>query len=325
MNVEIEEYFQDKMNTAEKVRLFRKLTFDKEMQTEFNRYKNTDALLAFSDVENNSSELKLKYKHFVSRMRRKKWKGYSLYFSTCAAVVLLLILSVHFYHVYFYQDQPPPVVAETSLFVPAGQRISLTLSDGTTVWLNAQSRLTYPSVFVGDQRRVAIDGEAFFEVAKNVDKPFIVSANGVDIKVLGTSFNVYSYAKENMNRISLIEGELIIYDQASSDKKVTLHPLDEATIKNHTMKVGKIRNQDYFLWKEGIYSFENEPLENVFKMLELYFDINFEVKDPVILKWKYTLKFRQRDGIDEIMRLLCKVYPLKVRKIEELNTVIVSR
>ena len=325
MNVEIDDYFQDKMNTAEKVRLFRKLKFDKEMQTEFIRYKNTDALLAFSDVESNSSELKLKYKHFASSMRRKKLKGYSLYFSTCAAVALLLILSVHFYQVYFYRDQPPPVVAETSLFVPAGQRISLTLSDGTTVWLNAQSRLTYPAVFAGDQRRVTIDGEAFFEVAKDVDKPFIVSANGVDIKVLGTSFNVYSYAKENMNRISLIEGELIIYDQTSSDKKVTLYPLDEATIQNHTMKVGKIQNQDYFLWKEGIYSFENEPLENVFKMLELYFDINFEVKDPVILKWKYTLKFRQRDGIDEIMRLLCKVYPLKVRKIEELNTVIVSR
>jgi ferric-dicitrate binding protein FerR (iron transport regulator) len=234
------------------------------------------------------------------------------------------ILSVHFYRDYSRPDQSQ-FVSETSLFVPAGQRVSITLSDGTLIWLNARSRLTYPTAFVGDRRQVSIEGEAYFEVAEDSTKPFVVTANGVDMKVLGTTFNVYSYAEENVSRISLLEGSLQVNTKTSPDKKIMLHPQEEVTVQNQMMTTGKIRNNDYFLWKDGIYSFEEEPLGNILKKLELYFDIKIEVKDASVREWKYTVKFRQRDGIDVILGVLCKVYPLKYKKDEEMNTVTISR
>jgi ferric-dicitrate binding protein FerR (iron transport regulator) len=91
------------------------------------------------------------------------------------------------------------------------------------------------------------------------------------------------------------------------------------------MKIGRISDDDYFLWKEGIYGFDNEQLGHICKKLEIFFDIKIEVDDPEILDWRYTVKFRQRDGIDEILRLLRKVYPIKIEKNEEENTVKIKR
>ncbi|MDR3141443.1 MAG: FecR domain-containing protein [Tannerellaceae bacterium] len=322
MNREVEDYFLGKMNRDERIAFLCELTSDKEKQETFDRYRQTEALLAFSDDVDNPSDTVRSYKQFIRRMKQRALYRYVYRTAGYAAAVVLLAMSVHFYHVYSYQHTID--TSETSLFVPAGQRVSLTLSDGTTVWLNARTRLTYPTAFVGNQRRVSIEGEAFFEVAKDKDKPFIVSANGSEIKVLGTTFNVYSYSDEPVSRISLLEGSVQVRCKTSPDIEVTLRPQEEAIFQNQTMTIGKIPNNDYFLWREGIYSFENETLSNILKKLELYYDIKIEVKDPAILKWKYTVKFRQRDGIDEILRALCKVYPLKIRKNEEKNIVKIS-
>jgi ferric-dicitrate binding protein FerR (iron transport regulator) len=324
MNREVEDYFLGKMNRDERIAFLSELTSDKEKQETFGQYQNAEALLAFSDDVDNSFDAVRNYKQFTRCMKQRTFYRYIYRTVGYAAAVVLLAISVHFYHVYYYQHAVD--ISETSLFVPAGQRVSLTLSDGTTVWLNARTRLTYPTAFVGDQRRVSIEGEAFFEVAKDKNKPFIVSANGSEIKVLGTTFNVYSYPDESISRISLLEGSVQVHSKISPDIEVTLRPQEEAIFQSQTqtMMIGKIPNNDYFLWREGIYSFENESLSNILKKLELYYDIKIEVKDPAILKWKYTVKFRQRDGIDEILRALGKVYPLKIRKNEEKNIVKIS-
>ncbi|MDR0750021.1 MAG: FecR domain-containing protein [Tannerellaceae bacterium] len=324
MNRDVEHYFLGKMDRDERIAFLRELTSDKEKQETFDRYRNTEALLAFSDDVDNPLDTVRSYKRFMRRMKQRAFYRYVYRTAGYAAALVLLAMSVHFYHVYSYQHTID--ISETSLFVPAGQRVSLTLSDGTTVWLNARTRLTYPTAFIGNQRRVSIEGEAFFEVAEDKDKPFIVSANGSEIKVLGTTFNVYSYPDEPVSRISLLEGSVQIHSKTSPDTEVTLRPQDEAIVQNQTqtMTIGKIPDNDYFLWREGIYSFENETLNNILKKLELYYDIKIEVKEPAILKWKYTVKFRQRDGIDEILRALCKVYPLKIRKNEEKNIVKIS-
>ncbi|MDR1402839.1 MAG: DUF4974 domain-containing protein [Tannerellaceae bacterium] len=322
MNREVEDYFLGKMNRDERMAFLCELTSDKEKREAFGRYQNAEALLAFSGDVDNPFDAVRSYKQFMRRMKLRTFYRYACRTVGYAAAIALLTISVHFYHVYYYRHSVN--ISETSLFVPAGQRVSLTLSDGTAVWLNARTRLTYPTAFVGAQRRVSVEGEAFFEVAKDKSKPFIVSANGTEVKVAGTSFNVYSYPDEPVSRISLLEGSISVHSKTSPDIEVTLRPQEEVIVQNQTMIIGKIPNNDYFLWKEGIYSFENETLGNILKKLELYYDIKIEVKNPAILKWKYTMKFRQRDGIDEILRALCKVYPLKIRKIEEKSTVIIS-
>lgn len=324
MNEQSEKYFLEEMSLSEKLAFFKKLESDKELQEEFSRYKNIDALFALTDNVVDKSDTIRNYKIFIRRMKQKVIRRFTLRALGAAAAIGLLIFSIHLYHVYNYQSLAL-VASETSLFIPAGQRVSITLEDGTVVWLNAQSRLTYPTAFVGSERRVSVEGEAYFEVAKNAEKPFIVTSQGIEMKVLGTSFNVYSYPGENVSRISLLEGSLQIYKQEAPENAVILRPREEVIIEDNKMSVSMIPSNNYFLWKDGIYSFEDETLANVFKKLELYYDIKIEVKDPAILNWKYTVKFRQRDGIDEILRLMREIHTFHIEKDNENNRIIVNR
>lgn len=324
MKEQIERYFTGELNLNERMELLKKVESDAAVKDEFAQYQNTQALLSFSDAIVDPKESRSGYRLFLSRIQNQK--SYRILRKTigyAAAVVALLTLS-HLYHVYTY-PAPPQAVAETSLFVPAGQRVSLTLEDGTVVWLNSQTRLTYPTAFGRDERRVSLEGEAYFEVSHNDDKPFIVSAGEIDMKVLGTSFNVYNYAQEDFSRVSLVEGSLQVYDPLSGSAGIILRPDEEVTIRNGQMDVATIPNADYFLWKNGIYSFDSEEFGVILKKLELYYDIEIIVKEPFMLKWQYTVKFRQRDGIDEIMRLMQRIHPFRMQKDEENNRIVIDK
>ena len=324
MNERFEKYILGKMDIDERINFLRELERNKDMRDEFSRYQNTDALFAFSDDVVDRDDSVRSYNAFIRRIQQNVVRRYVLRAASYAAAIALLVLSVHFYHVYYYQ-QSLTASDNTSLFVPAGQRVSLTLTDGTVVWLNAQSRLTYPATFTGNERHVAIEGEAYFEVAKDAKKPFIVTAGELEVKVLGTVFNIHNYPKENISRVSLLEGSVQVYKKDSPDKNVTLRPQEEVVFENNNLITSRIPNIDYFLWKDGIYSFDDESLGHILKKMELFYDIKIDVLDSDMLEWKYTVKFRQRDGIDEILRLLNKIHPFKINKDEEQNLVKISK
>ena len=157
-----------------------------------------------------------------------------------------------------------------------------------------------------------MEGEAFFDVAKNPERPFIVSSQGVEMKVLGTKFNVHSYPGKETIQTSLLEGGLKVYFPHAESKGVILKPDEQVTIKGNQMKIGSLPHADYFLWRDGIYSFINEPLIDI-------------VKDQSIYNWEYTGKFRQRDGIDQILHMIQKIHKFKISKDEEKNIFTLSR
>jgi ferric-dicitrate binding protein FerR (iron transport regulator) len=324
MNEQINQYFRGELSLDEASGFFQKIASDKELQAEFARYQNTQALLSFSDKVIDEKDTTRGYQSFMHTVKKRKARRIVLKTIGYAATVALLVLSVHFLHLYFY---PGGTLAakEMSFFVPPGQRVSLTLQDGSVVWLNAQTRLTYPTVFADDERRVTIEGEAYFEVAEDRNRPFIVSSKEIDIKVLGTTFNVYSYPEEAYSLVSLIEGSLQVGFAKPESEKVILKPNEQVTIHGNRMDVTTIRYADYFLWKDGIYSFNNEPLSNMLKRLELYYDIDIDVKEPSMLQWKYTGKFRQRDGIDEILRLMQRIRAFSIVRDEENNRITLSK
>jgi ferric-dicitrate binding protein FerR (iron transport regulator) len=324
MKQQIERYFANELDVEEQLELLKKVESDAELSAEFARYQNTQALLSFSDTVVDAADSKRGYQLF--RLRIKKQKTFRLLRQVAgyAAAAAFLVFFVHFYHVFHYHPDHEETTM-TSLFVPAGQRIHFTLQDGTTVWLNTQSRLTYPSVFEGDERRVSVEGEAYFEVAHDMERPFIVTSGGMEMKVLGTTFNVHNYEQEDFSRISLIEGSLQVYDPENIAESVILRPQEEVTIRNNEMIVAPIKDANYFLWRKGIYSFDNEELSHILKKLELYYDIEIIVKDADMLKWKYTVKFRQRDGIDEILRLMQKIHPFKIRKDAENHQIVINK
>lgn len=324
MDEQIRKYFQGELDATERLEMLRQVEANDELKEQFIECKNMQALLSLSDQATNTKANQEGYSRFQHTVNTQKARRLFLHAAKYAAAAILLILSTYWLTLLYYPAMSP-AIADNTLYVPAGQRVKLTLQDGTDVWLNSQTTLTYPAVFSGKERRVSVEGEAFFDVAKNREKPFIVSSQGVEMKVLGTKFNVYSYPEEKDIQTSLIEGSLHVYFSNPDKKGIILKPNEQVTIKNGVIKVGSIPHHDYFLWRDGIYSFENEVLINIIKKLQLYYDVKIVVNDPSIFKWEYTGKFRQRDGIDEILRMIQKIHKFNIEKDEDNNIITLSK
>ncbi|MDR0844140.1 MAG: FecR domain-containing protein, partial [Tannerella sp.] len=272
MGEQLEKYFQGELSASERLAYLKRVESDSELKRQFIEYKNTRAITALSDQTYNDKEGQDGYIRFMKRLRTRKIYRIALKTTGYAAVIALLIISTHWFAFRELSTQPANSTMNT-LYVPAGQRINLTLPDGTGVWLNAQTTLSYQVPFQGDERRVTIDGEAYFEVAKDAKKPFIVSSQGVEMKVLGTTFNVCSYSHEKKIQTSLIEGSLKVYYPKAESKGVVLKANEQVVIQSGRMALEKITHPDYFLWKDGIYCFQKEVLSDVLKKLELYYDV----------------------------------------------------
>jgi len=169
-------------------------------------------------------------------------------------------------------------LAYNTLSTAKGEQYSVTLSDGTKVWLNAASILRFPIQFTGDDRRVEVTGEAYFEVARNASKPFFISSGDMHVQVLGTSFNINAYANEPIVKTTLLEGAVRI------NHRVDLSPHQQSRIeKDGGIKVLKdIDVDEVVAWKNGAFSFNNADITTVMRQLERWYDIEvvYEGKRP---------------------------------------------
>lgn len=188
-----------------------------------------------------------------------------------------------------------------TIHVPAGQRAELTLSDGTKVWLNAKTTFIFPTNFTANSREVKLDGEAYFNVTKKGGKPFVVKAGAYDIKVLGTEFNVSAYSESNTFETALLKGSV---DVSASNYTISLEPNTRTYLKNGVLKKGQIEYTNYFRWKEGLICFNDETVESLVNKLQLYFDVKIEVNNKSLLNNRYSGKFRTKDGVEHILRVL---------------------
>lgn len=315
-------YFQGELSADERVKLLKLIENDNILKQEFIRIQNLHAITHLSTHSINRDEGQRNFHSFSLQIKRKAQRKIMSSILKYAAIAVILVASTVWATLYFSGNTQD--ITSNTLYVPAGQRAQLTLQDGTSVWLNAQSTLTYPSRFSGKSRQVTVSGEAYFDVAENRKKPFIVSTQHIEMKVLGTQFNVYSYPEAGFIQTDLVEGSLLVYDQ-QSQTSVTLKPNEQVTVKDGKMEVGKIENSDYFLWKDGVYTFENERLLDIIDKLQLYFDVKIIVKDPEVFNVRYTGKFRQRDGIDEILRIIRKIQKFNIEKDIETNTITLTK
>ena len=324
MDERLAKYFSGELGQSDISDLFNELRTNELLREEFVRMQNAHALTHLSKLSKNESEGRRSFQVFLQQIKTKKRQKIVQLTMQYAAAALILIASTFFATQYFLTDTGNNKEINT-LVVPAGQRAHLTLQDGTSVWLNAQSTLTYPARFSGKTRRVTVSGEAYFDVTANPKKPFIVSTQNTEMKVLGTQFNIYSYPGTGCIKTDLVEGSLMVYNKQSPKVGVTLKPNEQIVVKDGNMLVGEMQNSDYFLWKDGIYSFENERLLDIIEKLQLYYDVKIIVKDPEIFNVRYTGKFRQRDGIDEILRIIQKIQKFNVQKDIENNIITITK
>ena len=312
----IRKYLEGSLSKEEKIALLRKSENDVLLKTELAHYKNLNAVIALKQRESDFSGMPESYLQFIDD-RKPKIISLGKILSYVAIAVCLIGFTWYFSR-FYYQTKNCAIEKFNTLYVPAGQRINFTFEDGTKVWLNSLTKLRYPVEFNNKERQVSIEGEAYFEVAKDTEKPFIVSSKDFNVNVLGTAFNIYSYPDEKLSRISLLEGSLMI-GKMNNNGMITLKPHEEVTIENDKMTVASIADANYFLWIKGIYSFNNERFETIVKKLGLYYDISIHIENAAMREWRYTVKFRQHDGIDEILQLMQRIRKFSIQKDEENN------
>ncbi|MDY9919050.1 MAG: FecR domain-containing protein [Proteiniphilum sp.] len=323
MDKKLYQYFSGELTADERLELIHRIENDGQLKAEFIRLQNLTAVSQLSSRPTDRNEGKSHFKAFTNQIERNIRRKFFISFAKYAAIALILITAT----VWTTLHLSDIVIDSTmnTLYVPAGQRAQITLQDGTEVWLNAQSTLVYPSHFSKKSRTVEITGEAFFDVAQEKKRPFIVSTQHINMEVLGTQFNVYSYPDAGYIQTALVEGSLRICEKQNGKNAILLAPNEQMTLKESKMSITPISNPDHLLWRKGIYSFDNERLIDIIKKLELYYDVTIKVEDPEIFNVRYTGKFRQRDGIDEILHLIQKIQPFKIERDRDNNIITLTK
>ncbi len=197
------------------------------------------------------------------------------------------------------------------LSTPRGQDFSVVLSDGTVVWLNAESRLEYPSRFTGEERIVRLQGEAYFKVAKDSRHPFIVQTSQMHTRVLGTEFNIRSYSSDD-SHVTLVEGSVEIRSQANQTylrmkPGEDAHLLDDGTFSLHETDV-----DTYVYWKEGFFYFDDAPLTTILQELGRWYNVNIVFNNPSAKNWRIHYVCDRKDSIERAVLLLSRINKLNV-------------
>ena len=195
--------------------------------------------------------------------------------------------------------------ALNQVIIPYGKRSQVTLPDGSHIWLNSGSQLSYPSVFAGNSREVYLSGEAFFDITPDPDKPFFVITRDIKIRVLGTRFNIFAYNEEQSTQTVLLEGKVTIGKNAFLAKTEVMEP-GERVIYNHESEnfaKDKVDVNYYTSWLYGYLIFENEPTPEVFKKLERYYNQTIVLEnglDNISFSGKLDLKEDIKDVLESI-------------------------
>lgn len=213
------------------------------------------------------------------------------------------------------------IVTYQTLYVPTGQRAELILPDSTRVWLNAHSKLIYPVSFGKGNRQVELNGEAYFDVVHNEKQPFIVKTRQMDIQVLGTEFNVTSYSSDF--EVSLLRG-CIELSSPSLSSTYKVKEKEHVKLKDNKLIVNNITDYDYFRWKEGLICFNNESVATIIKKLKLYYDIDIETHNKKFLNSRYSGKFRTKDGIEQVLKVLQIEHKFSYTKNNDLNLITIK-
>ena len=244
--------------------------------------------------------------------------GYEL--AKIAAILILFWGGTKLYETTSVKEN---VIAYQTLYVPAGQRAELILPDSTHVWLNARSKLVYPISFGKDIRQVELNGEAYFDVIHNEKQPFVVKTPQMDIQVLGTEFNVTAYSSSSYFEVALLRGCIELSSPRLSSN-YRMKEKEHIRLQNNKLISKDISDYDYFRWKEGLICFNNESVATIIEKLKLYYDIDIEVYNQKFINSRYTGKFRTKDGIEQVLRVLQIEHKFTYTKNNDLNLITIK-
>ena len=202
------------------------------------------------------------------------------------------------------------------LFTPKGGEYQLVLPDGTEVWLNSDSKLEYPSLFASDLRIVKLSGEAYFKVAKNKQKPFVVQTENHNVRVLGTEFNISAYKEDQNQYTTLVEGSVAIdYQLIDGQTKRELIKPNQQLVFHKTTGNVDIKEVDTYLytsWKDGRFVFRNENMESFMSKIARWYNVDIQFENEEVKKHRFSGDLPKYEDMSDILRILELEMSLKI-------------
>jgi len=244
------------------------------------------------------------------------WRLSTIMTATVACVALLFSLSSALFNTSTRKSGIHTII------VPPGQRTQLILEDGTIAWLNARTVITYPATFESNSRNITLDGEGYFEVKPDKDRPFIIETEKYNVNVIGTTINVYAYRNSsNPFELSLLTGKVNIDDKKGNIQNIQLKSNEYAIEEEGKLRKDKIMSLDRFRWKDGLICLDDEPFEVLMKKFSGYYDIQIIVQNKNLYTYRCTGKFRMSDGIDYALRVLKKDVKFNYTRNDDTNSI----
>lgn len=191
-------------------------------------------------------------------------------------------------------------VTYNTISTPRGGQYQVILPDGSKVWLNAASSLKYPTSFAGNERNVQLTGEAYFEVAKDASKPFKVNVNELNVKVLGTHFNVMAYADEDAIKTTLLEGSVQLTSGGSSSM---LKPDQQGIVRGNKINIVDVEASSFVAWKNGYFEFSRSNIQDIMKQLSRWYDMQV-VYEGKISDDEFVGKIERSAKLSRVLRIL---------------------
>ncbi|KVV13701.1 FecR family protein [Flavobacterium sp. TAB 87] len=271
-----------------------------ENQAFYNQVK-AKHVIATLDVSSEKIDPAVPFNVFKKHTKSKN-KTIRLFLQRAAVLLLPLALVTYFY---FSSKNDVHATKRYSYTTKAKEQRKVTLADGTFVWLNAESKIVFSDTYNESERRIKLYGEAFFDVTKNKQKPFIVETeSGIDIKVLGTSFNIKSYADEKRLETTLVTGKIELKNKEAVLS--TLLPKQQAVFfkSEKALSINTVNTSNFTSWKSGTLLFNETPLKEVVLSLERWFGVKVNIASKEFYNYSFSGKIEKTNSIEEIMRIL---------------------
>lgn len=309
------QYFQDELKVSEKSELFKQLDADESAMQDFVRLNNAWGIFELLLHEDDSRMAQEGKKRLFERMRKNKIRRYLIHLARYAAVICVVAMVTRYLAATSGSGEPE--IVYTELHVPSGQRLHITLADGSSVWLSPQTRMRLPSDFSKDNREIEIDGEGFFTIAKDEKRPFIVSSKGYNVEVSGTKFNLFSYTENPKFEVRLLEGKVHVYADTDKANPILLAPHEKVSLVNDVLVKSAFNYTNEAFLASGIYDFQSTPFSDILDYLSLWYEVRFEIKEPALLATKVTAKFRLNDDIERILTALQNAFRFNFKIVDE--------
>jgi len=294
----------------------KELWYHKQDQT-----NNSQAIAAYDKLIN-----RIKFAEVAQSQTRVQQISFRINQFVKYAAILFFILSFGYLSYYFIEAESTNNEFCT-ISVPKGNKSEVILSDGSKIWLNNNSKLVYPKKFNAKERRIELIGEAYFEIEKNEKVPFIVQTSDINIKVLGTKFNVSAYANDKFIETTLISGKVMVQSNDNPEIETVLKPGESLTFDkvNNQSAVNDVDTEFYTYWMKGEFVFKDERFETLAKRIERIYNVEITFEDETLKDKTYTGDFKVDDNIYTILEIFKRSTTVPIDYTTDRNKITIRR